>query len=124
VKTSAPAPHYLRVTQALALVSGLGLPLFGCGGREECSTSACEDAPAPDGTLSDSPSGGDVGAAGDAGSEGFGASGDGEVGGDAGAAGDAGFSDGPSGESGDATVGDARDATLDAGPLEPPEMLA
>jgi hypothetical protein len=33
MKTALRAPHFLRVTQALAFVSGLGLPLVGCGGE-------------------------------------------------------------------------------------------
>jgi hypothetical protein len=33
MKTTLRAPHFLRVTQALAFVSGLGLPLVGCGGE-------------------------------------------------------------------------------------------
>lgn len=33
MKTAIRTPHFLRVTQALALVSGLGIPLAGCGGE-------------------------------------------------------------------------------------------
>jgi hypothetical protein len=123
MKKSNPTPHFLRVTQALAFVSGLGLPFSSaCGGRaEECKAGECEDAFAADGPIAtgtlpgpgldagfEATPGGDVGAAGEA------SLGEAEVA-------DAGFSDGSFGEAGDATV---RDATLDGGPLDPPEMPA
>jgi hypothetical protein len=36
-------PHFLRVTRALALVSGIGLPLAGCGGALTTSSSNSDD---------------------------------------------------------------------------------
>jgi hypothetical protein len=43
MKTPGATPHFLRVTQALAFVSGLGLPLLGCGGGVVKDTDAATD---------------------------------------------------------------------------------
>jgi hypothetical protein len=56
MSTARATPHFLRVTQALAFVSGLGIPITGCGGTIEvsgndasgnCDAADCSEAALP-----------------------------------------------------------------------------